>query len=435
MLAAAIGLGIGWSPTAGLVLAGLTLLSAIGLLWPQGLLYASICTMIIGQLVRLPIFGEDSALLLNDLIIPMLVVVWIVRGLLKKTIQLPRMSLWVPLGGMVLTMLVAGLINYSSYDQKEWVSGMFYLLRWVEYALLLFIIFDLSRTSRQQQRVLAWTIASAVIVAGLGFIQLRIFPDFTSMVPQGWDPHIGRLLSTWFDPNFLGGWLAMFAGISLALALVRPSKNLGWWTIFLIIAIAEVLTFSRSGYLGFLTAVVVVTSVRSRALLFLGAIVAFSTVLLVPRVQERVLGIRSVDQTAQFRIVSWNNALDIVSDHPWFGVGYNHYKYVQEQRGFVDTISEHSASGSDSSLLTILVTTGVVGVFWYLWLYGAICWEFFRTARMADLPASARALALGSLAAMIGLFVHSQFVNGWFYPHIMETVWILTALTLRQRNV
>jgi O-antigen ligase len=371
VLAAALGLGIGWSPTAGLVLAGLVLLSTIGLLWPQGLLYASISTMIVGQLVRLPIFGEDSALLLNDLVIPMLAVVWVVRGLLKKTIQLPRMSLWLPLGGLVLTMLIAGLINYSSYDQREWVSGMFYLIRWVEYALLLFIIFDLSRTTRQQQRILSWTIASAVIVAGLGFIQLKVFPDFTSMVPQGWDPHIGRLLSTWFDPNFLGGWLAMFAGISLALALVRPTKNLGWWTIFLIIAIAEVLTFSRSGYLGFLTAVVVVTSVRSRALLFLGAIVAFSTVLLVPRVQERVLGIRSVDQTAQFRIVSWNNALDIVSDHPWFGVGYNHYKYVQEQRGFVDTISEHSASGSDSSLLTILVTTGVVGVFCYLWLYGA----------------------------------------------------------------
>jgi hypothetical protein len=54
---------------------------------------------------------------------------------------------------------------------------------------------------------------------------------------------------------------------------------------------------------------------------------------------------------------------------------------------------------------------------------------------MTNLSSSARALALGSLGAMIGLFVHSQFVNGWFYPHIMETVWILTALTLRQRNV
>lgn len=434
-LVAVLGLGIGWSPMIGLLATGMILLSIVGLVWPQGLLYASISTMIVGQLVRLPVFGEDSALLLNDLIIPFLAVLWFVRGLLKKTIQLPRMSLWLPLGGLLITMIIAGLLNFSSYDTQEWISGVFYLVRWVEYALLLFIIFDLSRTSQQQNRVLRWTIASAVLVALLGFIQLRVFPDFTSMVPQGWDPHIGRLLSTWFDPNFLGGWLAMLAGVSLALALVRPSKNLGWWAVFMVIAIAEVLTFSRSGYLGFLTTVIVVTSVRSRALLFLGAIAALSTVVLVPRVQERVLGIRSVDQTAQFRIVSWNNAIDIVSDHPWFGVGYNHYKYVQEQRGFVDSISEHSASGSDSSLLTILVTTGVVGVFWYLWLYGAICWEFFRTARAKHVSPSVRALALGSLAAMLGLFVHSQFVNGWLYPHIMETVWILTALTLRQRNV
>jgi O-antigen ligase len=160
-----------------------------------------------------------------------------------------------------------------------------------------------------------------------------------------------------------------------------------------------------------------------------------STIFLVPRVQERVLGIRSVDQTAQFRIISWNNAIDIFSEHPYFGVGYNHYKFAQFERGFITDTSEHSASGSDSSLLTIIVTTGAIGALFYLWFYASACWEFLRTARASHLTPRARAIALGSLAAMIGLFVHSQFVNGWFYPHIMETTWLLLAMTLRERNV
>lgn len=434
-LAGIIGLGIGASPL--VMLAGLLLLlvACIGLIWPAGLLYLSIASMVVGQMIRLPIFGEDSALLLNDLFIPALVAVWLVRGIFTKSIQLPRMSLWIPLIGVVMAMILSGLSNFFFYDQREWISGELYLIRWLEYAALLFIVYDLGRAEIQRHRFFIAMIGSAVLVAILGFVQLQIFPDFTSMVPQGWDPHIGRLLSTWFDPNFLGGWLAIFAGITLALALTRPSRNFGWWTLFVVLTLAEILTYSRSGYLGFVASIFVVTVVRSRALLFLGALALLSTVLLVPRVQERVLGIRSVDQTAQFRLVSWNNALDIIRDHPFLGVGYNHYKFVQQQRGFVEDVSEHSASGSDSSLLTIFVTTGVVGLGMYLWLYGAICWEFFRTARSPKLNAQTKAIALGSLAGMIGLFVHSQFVNGWFYPHIMETVWVLLALTLRERSV
>jgi len=46
---------------------------------------------------------------------------------------------------------------------------------------------------------------------------LKFFPSFKDlrMNELGWDPHEGRLLSTWFDPNYVG----IYFGVGATLAL------------------------------------------------------------------------------------------------------------------------------------------------------------------------------------------------------------------------
>ena len=71
---------------------------------------------------------------------------------------------------------------------------------------------------------------------------------------EGWDPHIGRLLSTWFDPNFIGGFLGFILSITIALGLYywkekRTKLALVLGIIGFIGLIALYLTYSRSGYL------------------------------------------------------------------------------------------------------------------------------------------------------------------------------------------
>lgn len=424
----------GYTVLAGLVAIGL---AVVGFLFPETILIASVGSIVIGQLVRIPIFGSDNSIILNDILLPALIVCWTLRRLGSGTWKFPRMSIWLPLGLTLLSMILSVLINRSSYTTNEWISGTLYLVRWIEYMALFFITLDVARQESRARWYRNLLISGAVGVAFLGFAQLYFFPDFSFMVPQGWDPHVGRLLSTWFDPNFLGGYLAMFATIVLAQALLRPTKNWKWWVIFGLLSAAEVLTFSRSGYVGYVIGVGVVAFFRSRALLFLGVLTGISVILLVPRVQERVIGIRTVDQTAQLRIVSWNNALEVITDHPYFGIGYNHYKYAQVQYGFLQDTKEHSASGSDSSLLTIWVTTGIIGAIAYLWLFAALVWESIKTWRDRTLSAEWQAFGLGVAAAMVAIFAHSQFVNGWFYPHIMQMMWMLTALSIaaRQKHV
>ncbi len=434
-MAAVVGVVIGQFGVLGALAASAGLVAVVVFLFPETAFVASLLTIVIGQLVRLPILGSENSVIINDVLLPVLIVVWWLRRLASRSWNLPRTSLTLPAWIFVAMLGLSLAWSYADYSPGEILSGALYGIRWLEYAAVLVMGFEFVRTHVRAKRYLIVLVWTGVVVSLLGFLQLRLFPDFSFMVPQGWDPHVGRLLSTWFDPNFLAGFLALLVTICLSIALTKSFTAARWWWVAIaIMTVAIVLTFSRSGYVALAAGAGLVTLVRSRAIFFLGLAAFAAIVVLVPRVNERVVGIRTVDETAKLRLVSWGNAWTVISDHPWTGVGYNLYRYAQVRYGFLDDTREHSASGSDSSFLTVWVTTGLPGLLAFLWLFGAMLREAWRTWRDRSLPSEWQGFGLGLLAGLIGLFFHSQFVNSLLYPHIMQVVWLLLAMAIMVRQ-
>jgi O-antigen ligase len=257
------------------------------------------------------------------------------------------------------------------------------------------------------------------------------------MSRYGWDPHINRLLSTFFDPNFVGGFLAIVAIIVFASMLYekKPETKALLFFGFTLLTACIVLTFSRSSYLTLAIGLLVigfVKSWRTLLLIFIISLLAFTTI---PRVRERVLGAVSLDVTAQARLVSFGQAFDIIKDYPIFGVGYNNLRSVRAEYGQItDSGQNHTAGGFDSSLLTIWATTGVLGLLAYLWLYVIMIYESFKAYHKSS-HSSQKALGLGMGAGLVGLFVHSQIVNSFFYPHIFLYLWFLLAVLMAGKRV
>jgi len=107
---------------------------------------------------------------------------------------------------------------------------------------------------------------------------------------------------------------------------------------------------------------------------------------------------------------------------------------VQVQYGFMEDSQEHSASGSDSSLLTIWVTTGLVGLLAYAWLLIALIREAWRTWRDKTIPRLWQGFGVGLVGAWAALLVHSVFINSLLYPHIMQVMWLFTAMAIMVRQ-
>ncbi|MBI4426075.1 MAG: O-antigen ligase family protein [Candidatus Kerfeldbacteria bacterium] len=432
------GVLVGADPLLGGLLITGSLLGIAVVRWPLVGLAGLVASLVIGQLVRVPVFGGAGAVLPNDVLLPAVVVGWLMRGLLRGRLGWPSSPLSWPIATMLVVFIltfIAGTAQLPFLTDRERLVAALYVVRWAEYAVLLLIVADLIRRERDARRLTWWLISAAAVIAVLGFVQLKLFPDFSFMVPQGWDPHIGRLLSTWFDPNFLAGFFAFTTMLVGGIALHSTGRRrLVLAVVTAVLFAAVVLTFSRSGYLSFLAGAVVLTFLKSRRLFVLLVLAAVIVVATIPRVQERVQGAIKVDATARLRLVSWQHALTVYRDYPVTGIGYNTYRYLQVDYGFIKDAAEHSAGGSDSSLLTVLVTTGPIGLVVYLWLLWAaagVGWRAFRRG----LTGFERGLGLGALAGLVSVTVHSFFVNSLLFPHIMETLALTFGTLVGLRSV
>lgn len=393
-----------------------------------------------GELWRLSIMGFEF--LPSDILIPPLFIVWGIDKIKNdRKLRLGKIGKMIVF--FLFVLVITYFLNAFKFDFKQMLVAFSYMGRFGMYLILAIMVFDLLERDKSgifQKVLLSAMIASMVFISLLGFLQLKFFPSFLElgMYLEGWDPHIGRLLSTWFDPNFIGGYLAFILAIAIAIGLYfRRKKNQKWFLVMAVISViglaALYLTFSRSGYLALLIALAVLAFFKSRKLIvaaFLIALLAFS---FSPRVQERTVeavdsgkalfGLDSqkpLDPTAELRVWSWSFAWEMIQDHPWLGVGYGRYAYEINHRGH-GLLSDHSVGGSDSSLLTIWAQTGLFGFLSALAIgFIAAITAIKRIWKKNDFRSY---LNSGLLAGFAGVFVHSIFVNSLLFPLMMVYLW------------
>lgn len=393
-----------------------------------------------GELWRLPLMGFEF--LPSDLLIPVFFGVWVVDKYQNdRKIRIGK------IGKVIIVflgiLLLSYLINLYRFPLKQMIIAFSYLGRTSMYIILALMAYDLLQRDKKkvyQKVILGGFTVSMLLIVLFGFLQLKYFPSFLELGLQlyGWDPHIGRLLSTWFDPNFISGYLAFILGPTIAMGLYfRHKGNRRWFYVMSGVSflgvIALYLTFSRSGYLAMLLTIGILAFLKSRKLLVAGVLIVLMAFTFSPRVQERtidawdsgkaLLGLDSqkpLDPTAELRVWSWSFAREIIADHPWIGVGYSRYAYEINTRGH-GLLSDHASGGSDSSLLTVWATSGVFGLISYLAVgFTATVVVLKRSWKRSDFRSY---LDAGLVAGFAGTMIHSIFVNSLLFPLMMVYLW------------
>jgi len=225
-----------------------------------------------------------------------------------------------------------------------------------------------------------------------GLIQYFVWPNFTYFSALNWDPHLFRLVSTFFDPTFTGLIYLMF----LIVVFFSFPNSL----IYLVIPyIALALTYSRSSLLSFIVAFAYISQkLKKPKIFFISLIILISTLFILPRLEgegtklERISSIKA-------KIENYKQGINLFSQHPVFGVGYNNLKYARNE----SQNSSHAAFGFDGSLLTILTTTGLIG--FILFILGLK--QYFLKADFLH-----RTL-------LIAILFHSLFSNSLLYPFVL----------------
>lgn len=393
-----------------------------------GTISAIIISTLGGEMVRLP-FGPGLGILPSDLFLACGVI--LLFCLTGWNFFKTKKHIGTALLLFIAVAFLTWLNGTKALSANESMESFLYLARFTLYAMLFFIAHKIEKS--KVKTIYNVMLGVGIGLAILGFIQLQFFPSFLELEMQklGWDPHENRLLSTWFDPNFIGGLFAFLIGINCEKLFSKKNNKMKLISAcgLGIILIALFLTYSRSSYLALATTIGVFGLIRSRKLVIGLCIVVLVFTAVSQRAQERIGGIfqsvRSLtqeqsgelpDATARLRIASWENTIEIFKEHPLLGVGFNAFKFAQIEKGFLQDENNHAGSGSDASLLTILVTTGVIGFSVFLWLLFTILKETLRTKNY------------GLFAALCGLLVHSLFVNSMLLPFVMIYLWISVGL-------
>jgi putative inorganic carbon (HCO3(-)) transporter len=433
----------------------LILLGLIALIWlfyafPRTCLYFVIFLPVIGELVRIPIAAENG-ILISDAVIPLFVAVWIIKKFTRHE-RLPSSGLSRPFLAFCLIAAVSLLQTFLLVRPSEVLLSSYYLIRLISYVLLCLITVDSVKNESQAKKIIACIFSAAVIIAVIGFVQLAVYPDLSKLEQLGWDPHMGRLVSTWLDPNFVGGYLAFIICVMVGIILYhsKPSVKIALAVLAVVLGTALFLTYSRSAYLAVAAGIIVIGLLRSRALIIASVVLLIAGIAIFPRAAERLTDLthtataivfdtsENPDATARLRIKSWEQTWDLVYERPILGSGFNALRYVKYSEGFVEDPQIHSASGSDSSLLTILATTGIIGLAVFTWFYA----QFFRLAYRGwmphgliragssreKLPSVFSGFSLGMLAGLSSLTVHSLFVNSLLFPQILIPVIISVGI-------
>lgn len=405
--------------------------------------WAILSCLILGLLARIDIGG--GGILVTDILLPLFCFVWAGKKIIANE-KFPNIP-WIKAGFVfVLLAFLSWWWGVMHLDVKSSLVSMAYGLRLLTFLGFGCAALDIFQNAQRQKKSadfftpFFWIVA---VVVGLGFLQFYLVPDISTYSTEGgWDPHIGRLLGTWLDPNYLAGFLGFVLPLMVAVWYNEKKFRGKFWLGILILATfaALFLTFSRSGYLAAGLGLIFFFAWKDPKVILIGAGVVILGITFNERAQQRIGELAGtmasillqdtdeIDPTASLRIQNWGKSFDLFKKYPFTGVGYNTYRYRAAEEGIVDE-NYFSAGGADSTHLTVLVTTGVFGFWAYLyWLWRMFSTHFGLFWKQRKNPK--RWLQLAYCAGGISLFVHASFVNSLFFPLIFLVVMAVGGILL-----
>lgn len=232
-----------------------------------------------------------------------------------------------------------------------------------------------------------------------------------------------RAIGTMVDPNVLGGFLILVAGLT-APQLISPAPlfRRRWVTVFFgLELLALYLTYSRGSLVGLAAGLLAIGVLRYRKLLLIGAIGAALLLLLPPAqayVAHFIEGIQLQDRATLMRLGEYKDALSLIGRYPWLGVG------------FAGSPDADLYVGVSNLYLLMAEIMGVVGVVAFLTVIGGYLGHVWRAWRRVSDP-EMEALLLGLGGALIGALVGGVFDHYLFnlvYPHMSVMLWTFIGL-------
>lgn len=359
---------------------------------------------------------------------------------LKSNISLvPKSSVSIPI-------LLFCLFGVASFVRSGFYFGYTYLgnflsplKEWLMPMLLFFIFFVAIKDKRDIKQLAMLIIFITVCISAL------VVFEYLKLKWLGREEiRVGTIFE---QPNRAGAFFVYYGFLLVGFFLVNI-RSFKYWSLILPILIsarALMYTYSRGALLAFACAGFFIAFVKNKLifiLLCLFTIFAlFSPGILPSSLYERFSSTftegdylyqnslqERLEPSAGTRLIIWKGAINIIKDHPVFGIGYGVFPYLIP---FYAPVGHRDAH---NTYLIVGAELGLFGLGVFLWILALIfknTWFVYRKSQDKFI----RALALGFLAGIVGLLVCNIFGSRLDSQELTGFFWILTALIFKSKEL
>jgi len=237
------------------------------------------------------------------------------------------------------------------------------------------------------------------------------------------------------DPHMLSFYLNMTALLSLGIFFYTKqdkSNNYTYLIIFLILTLADLLTFSRGGYLGLTAGLLFfgffifknnlfillknIKNISIAVIIFLLIILFF----IVPNpIANRFNSSFNINEGSNIgRLNTWEQSLEIISKNPIWGTGLGNYSLtVKPSADYREPIYSHN------TFLDIAAETGLLNSF--IWLI-LIIFNIITFTKV--FTKNNNSIYLGLAASLVAFLFHSFFETAIFSVHILPLIILIFSL-------
>jgi putative inorganic carbon (HCO3(-)) transporter len=481
--------GVAAALVAGLALARLPLLPVIALVLGGAVVLATLVeplaglglTLVAAPFVAFERFMWHLPLDSGQALLMLTLGAWLLRGLARRSLRIPRAPLLAPL--LVFTLIWA----LSLWNAVSLEAGLRELLKWVEVIAVYLLVVD-AVGDRRLPWVIALVLLAASVQAALGVWQFGLRGQGPAHFQIAGTPFY-RAYGGFEQPNPFAGYMGLALPLAIGVLVSsfkfevsrftfhvhlhcppgtaqvspfissRKVPDLREWgacrgtfhvlllaACCLLLAAALVASWSRGAWLGAAVASgamaafwprrwwLGVGAVSMAASLVLGA----GTLGLLPgaararladlthalRAQVydvRGVGVNDANYSVVERLAHWQAAGEMIRWHPWLGVGLGNYEAAYESYRLLNW--PYALGHAHNTILNVTAETGLLGLLAYAGLWSIIFWQTFQA--LGSTSGWRRGLALGCLGVWVHLHAHNMFDNLY-----VSNLWIHLAVLL-----
>jgi len=410
--------------------------------------------------IRIPIpTGSGSANLLLPLyvlVLAVLIAEVLVRDRLAPPAGAGRDHLRLALAGFIL---IAGLSSlWAGLDlvpaDKALAATLVKLFAfYLPFAVVYYVVFRYVRTAVELRRLLLTIVWFGAVLAVVGIVQYPTRLVFLNRATILHEQQLGqgfRVNSVFNDPNVFSRFLIMVLLLCLALAVVEPLWRRRLGGIAVLVAVANVFTASRSGWIAlaaglllfvyawlgrrkgtYVTVAIVVVGLAGLAVLF----EARNTRITWAKFQHPW----GINRLTGGRYYLWQAGTDMIRSHPLGGVGLGVFPLAYP--AFRDRHADPNLRESHTTPITVLAELGGAGLgLYFIVIFTAFSTALGRGPRTVRPPAAAHAppeeelpdrrlylIKAGLAAVVLAMFVDSLLYNDFFEDPYLWTMLALIA--------